>query len=124
MSGVEVATGELVKDKIGGGTAPLSAEVTGCALRCLAALGHVEVANQRCGARYKDGPRVPGPQNPPVWCDLTAGHDGPHRHASGHHWVTMDRLDLIEVKPIPALCAKCGVRWPCADAEKVFNALI
>ncbi len=93
------------------------------AITALAALGHVRVANKRCEARYKDSPSdVPGPRNPPVWCDLTTGHEGPHRHVSGHHWVTMDREHLIEMKPLPDVCQKCGTRWPCKDAETVINA--
>lgn len=89
----------------------------------LSALGHVKVLNARCTARYKTVPvTIHGPRNIPIWCDLPAGHEGPHRHVSGHHMTTMDRDSLIEMVPLPDLCQKCGTRWPCKDAETVITA--
>lgn len=91
----------------------------------LEALGHVNVPNTRCTARYKDAPApapVSGPRNLPVWCDLQAGHEGPHKHVIGHHLTIMSREHLIEMKPLPDVCQKCGVKWPCKDAEAVINA--
>jgi hypothetical protein len=93
------------------------------AIIALEALGHVKVANTRCQARYKYGLQsAPGPYNIPVWCDLEAGHEGLHKHCSGHRLVTMDREHLIEMIPLPDVCQKCGTRWPCQDAEKVLAA--
>ncbi|QXE85993.1 hypothetical protein KP003_16760 [Geomonas nitrogeniifigens] len=90
----------------------------------LTTLGHVRVPNTRCQARYKETEqRVSGPRNPPVWCDLKAGHEGPHRHVSGHRSFIMDRKHLIEMKPLPDLCAKCGTVWPCQDVQTVLRAL-
>lgn len=93
------------------------------AIKALEALGHVKVPNTRCTARYKEHPNpAPGPRSIPVWCDLKAGHDGPHKHCTGHHMTVMSRESLIEMKPLPDICQKCGTRWPCKDAEAVLNA--
>lgn len=88
----------------------------------LAALGHVRGVADRCTARYKDEPHVPGPQNPPIRCDLRAGHEGPHQHATCYGWIIMDREHLIELVPLPDVCQGCGTRWPCSIAEKVIKA--
>jgi hypothetical protein len=88
---------------------------------CLSTLGHKRVKNPRCTARYKP------PENPtgeqwwyPIWCDLTAGHEGPCKHASGHHIRVMNAAQ-IEHKPLADLCERCGTLWPCAEAEKVLK---
>lgn len=90
----------------------------------LEALGHIKVENGRCAARYRDAPHVvDGPRNLPVWCDLPAGHEGPHRHVTGHRSFVMDRESLIEMRPLPDICQKCGTRWPCKDAEAITAAI-
>ena len=39
---------------------------------------------QRCPAHViHPKPSPPGPSNPPIWCCLREGHDGPHRHDGG-----------------------------------------
>lgn len=93
------------------------------ALAALGILGHIQVANKRCTARYKrvENP-APGPRGLPVWCDLPIGHEGPHRHVTGHRSFIMDRVHLIEMVPLPDICQKCGTRWPCKDAEAVLNS--
>lgn len=88
----------------------------------LAALGHVRGVADRCTARYKDQPHVPRPQNPPIWCDLRAGHEGPHQHATCRGWVIMDREQLIEMRTLPEVCQGCGTKWPCSIAEKIIKA--
>ncbi len=89
----------------------------------LEALGHVRMLNTRCPAKYKDAEHpISGPCNLPVWCDLTAGHEGPHKHVSGHRFIVMDRKSLIEMQPLPDVCTKCGSKWPCKDAETVIDA--
>jgi len=95
----------------------------GSATVALTALGHVRVSNTRCTARYKDAENpAQGPKGIPIWCALPAGHEGPHRHVHGHHSSIMGREHLIEFKPLPDLCQKCGSRWPCKDAEAVISA--
>lgn len=87
-------------------------------------LGHVKVPHGRCTARYKMAPQnVDGPRGIPVWCDLPAGHEGPHRHVSGHRSFIMDRESLIEMVPLPEVCRECGTTWPCKEAEKLTKAL-
>lgn len=89
----------------------------------LEALGHIRIKNERCTARYKNTPTtIYGPRNIPVWCDLKAGHDGPHKHVTGHCFTVMDRESLVEMVPLPDICQKCGTRWPCKDAERVIDA--
>lgn len=95
------------------------------AIIALEALGHVKVTNPRCQARYKDGPLTgPRPPDMPIWCGLPAGHGGPHLHENGHRFMVMDRENLIETKPLPDVCQKCGTRWPCKDAKMVINAFV
>jgi hypothetical protein len=86
---------------------------------CLSALGHRRVENTRCTARYKmPENKTPGPGARPVWCDLPAGHDGPHKHINGHHWQTLNDSQIEHVQ-LPALCEICQVLWPCAAAQKI-----
>lgn len=90
----------------------------------LAEFGHVKVPNKRCTARYRNEPsRVQGPPNLPVWCDLPAGHEGPHRHGTGHRSFIMDRAHLIEMVPLPEVCQECGTVWPCKEAQKLTKAI-
>ena len=86
-------------------------------------LGHAKAPNGRCTARYRNEPqRVEGPRNLPVWCDLSAGHEGPHRHVTGHRSFIMDRESLIEMVPLPEVCKSCGTKWPCREAEMLTKA--
>lgn len=75
---------------------------------------HRPMANPRCTARYgePDDP-PPGPKSPPVFCVLTAGHEGPHRSQMGRQ---MGRTELITHIELPDVCASCGAKWPCPEA--------
>lgn len=96
--------------------------------RVLSALGHVRVPNTRCTARVAETPpqdRPPGPHNPPMWCCLQEGHEGPHRHNGGGMYRSIPFRDTDEVVmvPLPGHCAKCGSIWPCDDAKALTRAL-
>ncbi len=86
---------------------------------CLSALGHKRIANSRCTARHKRPEDPKGIQrHRPIWCDLTSGHEGPCKHAAGHHWMIMDS-ERIEHIPLADVCEKCRTGWPCAEAKKI-----
>lgn len=52
--------------------------------------------NDRCPARHRSGGGLPGaPQNPPRWCDLPAGHEGPHKQLAAGKWREL-RPDCID----------------------------
>jgi len=95
----------------------------------LTALGHVRVPNMRCLARIAETPpqlRPPGPQNPPMWCYLQAGHDGKHRHNGGGMYPSIPFRDTDEIvmgDPLRDYCEKCHRIWPCDDAVTVTAAL-
>ena len=56
----------------------------------------------RCPARVVH-PKVaaPGPGNPPLWCFLKEGHDGPHRHNGGGAYPSIPFRDTDEVSMEP-----------------------
>lgn len=89
----------------------------------LAALGHVPKVSDRCTASVKPTPpedRLPGPQNPPIFCCLKAGHDGPHHCNNGGMTFPsfpFRSTDEVEFREPVTCCAKCRTSWPCPDAR-------
>lgn len=108
---------------------PVRAEGKGAvALRAAAALGHEPKVSDRCTARVVPTPaseRPPGPSNPPVWCCLKAGHEGPHRCDGGGMYASLPfrKSDKVEFREPVTLCAKCRTKWPCPDAATLIDAL-
>lgn len=97
------------------------------AVAALRALGHFPIPDGRCTAKVKPAPpsnRPPGPGNPPIWCSLPLGHEGPHRHSGGGAYpsVPFRASDEVEHREPFEVCNKCRLRWPCEDAQKVFAA--
>lgn len=99
-------------------------------LKILAALGHTPKVSDDCTARvvheYPAG-RPPGPQNPPIFCCLKVGHEGPHR--CNHGGMTFPSFpfretDKVEFREPATYCSKCRTVWPCPDAKAAINVAI
>lgn len=72
----------------------------------------------RCTARVKDVPkdkRPPGPANPPMWCCLPAGHDGPHKCNFGGMTSPVPFRDSDEIEWLP-------LKSPATSAPRVVTA--
>lgn len=99
--------------------------VSGEAEAILHRLGHVHQPDTHCRARVKPTPahlRPPGPANPPMWCCLKEGHEGPHRfdHGGMHPSIPFRDTDEVEYRqPSCGDCAKCGEAWPCETARAI-----
>ena len=99
------------------------------AKQVLDALGHSPKVSGDCTARVVPLPpekRPPGSGNPPIFCCLKAGHEGPHH--CNHGGMTFPPFpfrasDEVEFREPITVCTKCGTRWPCPDAQKVTAAL-
>lgn len=88
----------------------------------LTALGHTQVLSDRCTAIETEKPLSDGrPKQPPIFCGLKHGHEGKHFHLYGTNRYALDSENL-EFRERFEVCKKCGVRWPCKDAEKVIAA--
>jgi hypothetical protein len=91
----------------------------------LDALGHTPKISDRCTAQVVPAKiNKPGPNNPPIWCCLKAGHEGAHKCNYGGMVLPAPFRDSDEVEfrePV-TLCTKCGTRWPCPDTKAVYAA--
>lgn len=91
---------------------------------------HVHQPNTRCTAKVKPPEypmgRPPGPVNPPIYCCLQAGHEGPHRCDHGGMVPSFPFRASYEVifrEAGPGHCSKCRTGWPCATVKEVEEIL-
>jgi hypothetical protein len=69
-----------------------------------AILSRATPSDTRCTARVKEVPkdkRPSGPANPPKWCCLPAGHDGPHKCNFGGMTAPVPFRDSDEIEWVP-----------------------
>lgn len=113
---------------VGGDTSALdvhgyvTAKAEDVAIHVLATLGHMPKADDRCRARVVHKHPIgkpPGSGNPPIFCCLKAGHEGPHRCNQGDMspWFPFRESDEVEFGEPITTCEKCRTAWPCADAR-------
>lgn len=93
-------------------------------LKSLILRGHTHKPNTRCTAKQVDVVlpigRPPGPGNPPVFCCLPAGHEGPHKCNHGGMSIPYVIRGEVEFRdPGSGSCVECRTGWPCATVKEL-----